>query len=246
MNLCTDQLAMLVADDGQLISVSDLAADMRSSAMAEEARTFPVNGGGAEEIALMQPDLVLAGTYSDPATLNMLRKLGIPVAQIEITTKVGEVPSQLRHVGDLLGREARAEALVDMFEERLAEFSPEPGPRPVAAIYHPNGYSHGAGTLSEDILALAGFDNLATRLGRRGGGRIALEELVMADPDLLILARPYPANSRAEELLVHPALRDTRAARDPAFTGPDWTCGTPHVLDAIARLAERRRALPER
>ncbi|MGC9419088.1 MAG: ABC transporter substrate-binding protein [Rhodovulum sp.] len=243
INLCTDQLAMLVAAPGQLVSVSDLAADPRSSAMAEAARAFRANRGGAEEILALRPDLVLAGRFSDPATLSMLRRLGIPVEQFDLTRSLDEIPAQLRQAGRALGREARAEALVAAFQARRAELAQSTGDRPLAAIFHPNGFTQGAGTLSDDIMAQAGFDNLAARLGRRGGGRLSLEDLVMADPDLLVVSRPYPATSRAEEILTHPALRATDAARAPAFTGPDWTCGTPLVLDAVARLAAHRRAL---
>ena len=64
MNLCTDQLAMLLAAPGQLISVSYLAQDARSSAMAEAAQGFEMNHGLAEEIAFLRPDLVLAGRYT--------------------------------------------------------------------------------------------------------------------------------------------------------------------------------------
>ncbi|GAA0285396.1 ABC transporter substrate-binding protein [Rhodovulum strictum] len=243
INLCTDLLAMLIAEPGQLVSVSKLAADPRSSAMAGAARAYPANRGGAEEIVALRPDLVLAGRFSDPATISMLRRLGIKVEQFEITRRIDEIPAQIRQAGQLLGREERAEALVAEFQARRAALAPPPGVRPLAAIFHPNGYSQGTGTLSDDILAHAGFDNLAARLGRTGGGLIAIEDLVMADPDLLILARPYPATSRAEEILGHPALRATAAARQPAYTDPDWTCGAPQVLDAVARLAERRRAL---
>ena len=62
MNLCTDQLAMLLADPGQLVSVSHMALDPLSSAMVEEAEAFTINRGGAEQVYLMRPDLVLAGT----------------------------------------------------------------------------------------------------------------------------------------------------------------------------------------
>lgn len=41
MNLCADQLAILLAGPGQLRSVSFLAADPRASAMAEAAREMP-------------------------------------------------------------------------------------------------------------------------------------------------------------------------------------------------------------
>ena len=79
MNLCTDQLAMLVAGPGQLHAVSQLARDPESSVMADEAQAYAVTHGLAEEVFLMQPDLVIAGSYTTPATVAMLRRLGFPV-----------------------------------------------------------------------------------------------------------------------------------------------------------------------
>lgn len=55
MNLCTDQLAMLIAAPGQLVSVSHVARDPVSSALAEQAQAYPVNHGSAEEIFLLAP-----------------------------------------------------------------------------------------------------------------------------------------------------------------------------------------------
>src|SRR6056297_3507789 len=77
INLCTDQLAMMLAAPGQLISVSDLAADPHRSAMAEAARAYPVNHGRAEEVYLLDPDLVLTGAYNARATVEMLRGVGL-------------------------------------------------------------------------------------------------------------------------------------------------------------------------
>lgn len=68
MNVCTDQLAMLVARPGQLHSVSWLAADPAMSVLANEAEGLRLNRGLAEEIFLMKPDLVIAGTFSTRAT----------------------------------------------------------------------------------------------------------------------------------------------------------------------------------
>ena len=68
----------------------------------------------------------------------------------------------------------------------------------------------------------------------------------MAAPDLLISAAPLPGASRSEAVLAHPALAHLRATRAGLrITSPDWICGTPHVLGAVARVAEARRALPE-
>ena len=58
LNVCTDQLALLLGAPGQLVSVSRLAHDPRSSAMAREAASFPANHAHAEEIALLDISVI--------------------------------------------------------------------------------------------------------------------------------------------------------------------------------------------
>jgi iron complex transport system substrate-binding protein len=239
MNLCTDQLALMLAAEGQLISVSDIAQDPLTSAMHREAAAYPINYGGAEEIFLLQPDLVLAGVWSDPTTVGMLRSLGIEVAQIDVANSLADVPSRVREVGTLLGQEDQAEALIGAFETNLARLAgPDHGPR--AAFYYPNGYTLGTGTLSHDIITHAGFTHIAEELGRSTSGRVALELMVMATPDLVIGTQPYPGASRSEEILRHPALRSLQEQARGTASGPDWICGTPHVVQALAELAALR------
>ena len=111
---------------------------------------------------------------------------------------------------------------------------------------YPNGYTTGTGTLSNEILALTGFDNVGARAGLTGGGILPLERLVLAGPAMIVTSTPYPGASRAEEILVHPALAAVRAqAGVAAFSDPDWVCGTPHVIRAVARMAAAREALDE-
>jgi iron complex transport system substrate-binding protein len=241
MNLCTDQLALMLAREGQLISVSDIARDPLTSAMHLEAAAYPVNHGGAEEIFLLEPDLVLAGVWTDPATVAMLRGLGIEVAQIDVANSLADIPDLVRQVGRLLDRETEAEALVSGFETDLARLAGHvDGEVPRAAFYYPNGYTLGTGTLSHDIVTHVGFDHIAEELGRDTSGRVALELMVLAAPDLVIGAAPYPGASRSEEILSHPALRSLTEAAHGAVSGPDWICGTPHVVRALAEMADIR------
>ena len=135
MNLCTDQLAMLVAAPGQLLSVSYLALDPRGSAMATEAQAYQINHGLAEEIYLMQPDLVIAGSFSTRATVNMLQRLGIPVVVMEPAYSLDDVGARLQDMGDVLGQTVRADDLIADFEARLAELRADVSARPTAALY---------------------------------------------------------------------------------------------------------------
>ena len=241
MNLCTDQLAMLLAAPGQLLSVSKLARDPMSSAMADAAMAYPVNHGQAEEVWLMQPDLVVVGSYTAQAAAQMLERLGTRVLRIAPAASLADVPARLRTLGEAMGRQARAEALIAEFETRLAALREKVDRRPSAALYYANGYTTGDQTLAGEILLAAGFDNIA---GARGGGQLPLEALAMAQPEALITARPYPGASRSEEILMHPVVRQLRAAHAAtANTGTDWICGTPFVLQAIEELSEFRKTL---
>lgn len=243
MNLCTDQLAMLLAAPGQLVSVSHLASDPLSSSMVAEAAGYPANRGGAEQIFLMHPDLVLAGTYTSLASVNLLRDLGVTVVQVPPITALAEIPGQIRTIGAALGREAEAEALVAEFQAGLAALATDLPPRR-AALYYPNGYTVGEGTLADDLLRHAGFDNIGARAGLTGGGTLPLERLVMAAPEMIVTSTRYPGASRSEDILDHPALVDLRAAAGIATSDADWVCGTPHILRALAGMRAAREALP--
>ncbi len=243
MNLCTDQLAMLLADPGQLLSVTRVASDPLSSPMTDEARKYPLNNGRAAEIFLMAPDVVVAGSFSDPVVVAMLRRLGLRVEQFPITSALEDIPAQLRRMGEVLGQPERAEAMARGAEARLAAYRKARGTGPLAAFFYANGYALGPGTLAHDIVTAAGFANLSETLGFSGGGRLPLETLVLNSPDVLISGQPYPGASRAEDVASHPVLARYFESDRVILSGPEWVCGTPLTLDAVDRLIAARRAL---
>jgi iron complex transport system substrate-binding protein len=236
MNLCTDQLAMLLAAPGQLISISHLASDPFSSSMVAEAQAYPVNRGQAEQVFLMRPDLVLAGTYTAQATVRLLQDLGVPVVQVPPVESLAEGAAQIRQIGAALGQDARAEAMAVEFEAGVAALHYD-GPRATAAFYYPNGYTSSAESLSSEVIARAGFDNIAAEIGVSTSGKLSLEDLVMAAPDVIITSDQYPGYSNAEALFDHPALTVIRAqAGAEVVSNADWGCGTPHILRALAQM----------
>lgn len=241
MNHCADQYALLIGAPGQVVSVSHIAVDPNLSAMVEEARTVPQNRGGAEEIYRLRPDLVLASAWSNPLAVGMLEDLGIRVERIDGVEQLADIPGRLREVGALLGRAAAAEELAMTVEARLAGLPAFEGERPEAAFFHAGGYSLGEGTLADDILTHAGFDNLANRVGRTDGGYIPVEVLILNRPDLLITSGVYPGSSQAEALMDHPAIADIPRIESTAV----WGCGLPATLDAVEALIAVREALTD-
>lgn len=247
LNVCTDQLAMMLAAPGQLVSVSSLASDPRYSAMAEEAAAYPPNFGGAEEVFLMRPDLVLAGQFTARAAVDMLRRLGVKVVDFAPAASLDDVPALIRQTGEALGRQAEAEAMAERFEaERAALAAERSGDRPVAALHHANSYTAGPGTLADAIVEAAGMENLAGQLGLAGLARLPLEVLVAGSPDLLVTSRRHDGAARAEESFDHPALAAIRReAGRAAVSDREWICGTPFVLDAVRALGAARAGATE-
>lgn len=243
MNLCTDQLAMLVAAPGQIVALSRLSRDPKSSAMAEQAHQYPSHASGAEEVFWLKPDLVLAGTYTARPAIRMLQRLGTRVETFPIEERLDQIPEHLRRMGALLGQQERAEALIAEFEAGLEEIRKAStkgagtqgaeGPR--VALYGAGGYSAGTQSLTHEIVTAAGLRNVAVELGRPYGGYLHLEELAVVAPDLVLAGTRYPGHSRAEEIVQHPVVQAHDLRR---LTGADWVCGLPQVVGAIQRLRE--------
>lgn len=234
----------MLAAPGQIVSLSHLSQDPDSSSMAEAARAYPTNGSGAEEVYLLKPDLVLAGSFTTTSTVQMLRDLGIKVEQFTPARSLQDVPDRIAQMGAALGREAEAQAMIARFRTDLARLSAPPEHRPRAALYYVNSYTVGDRTLGGDILRTAGFDNVATEAGVRRGGTLALEQLVLLAPDVIIRGRDYPGQARAEEVLAHPALRAMPEMKVAGtLTDRDWICGTPLVLSAIEKMRDLRLSL---
>lgn len=244
MNVCTDQLAMLLARPGQIVSVSYLARDPGTSVLAEEAAAIPVNHGLAEEIFLLSPDLVLAGTYTTRTTVSLLRRLHAPVEEFPPESTMEDIRQNLLRMGRLLGSEERARELVAEFDADVAAAAPPPGGRrPVAAPLHANSMTSGRGTLVAEVLGAAGYDNLGSRLGLEGTVRLPLELLVLGRPDLIVRGDDRgDTRSMAQEVLDHPALLRLAGETSEAGLAARYTvCGTPFTGRAIRRLAGKRR-----
>lgn len=238
INLCTDQLAMQLARPGQLLSVSRIARDPVSSAMAEEARGYPINTGRAEDVFLLAPDLVLAGQFTDPATVNLLRRLGIRVEQIPIARSLDDVRDTTRQMGRWLGTEDAAEDAIAALDATIAAIR-QPETRPRMALHYANSYTSGAGSLPNAILTVAGFDNIGAELGLGSLSRLPLELLVTSHPDIVLQGQVYDPPARAQEIQRHPAVREA-ALRREHLRDATWVCGTPLVQDAIRALAALR------
>lgn len=239
MNVCTDQLAMLVAGERQLYSVSYLASEPSASVLASDAGKYVVNHGLAEEIFLMSPDLVIAGTYTTRTTVNLLRRLGFRVEEFAPASSFDDIREHITRMGELLGRQDKAAELIAGMDAELATLSARPASHKTVALYYANNYTSGSGTLVDETVKAAGLVNIADTMGLQGTAKLPLEMLVLENPDLVVTSEgEYAAPALAEQGYVHPAFEALVAGRKAINVPAKYTiCGAPFTLEA-ARIMQ--------
>lgn len=246
LNLCTDQLAASMLPQERLKGLSFNASDKALSLVAATAQRFPALQGTAEEMAKIQPDLVLMGKAQNSQLKAWLEKKNIPVVTLGHPDSIAGLQADIDRIGAALGaeqfaRNTRSRQNISIGQLRL----PRKGMS--VAVYYPRGFSDGGGTLLHDLITRMGGKNVAAKQGSTGMEYLSLEEMVALNPDVLIVPLyDYDVVSQAETLAQHPALESMTSHIVP-LPGQYLTC--PHLgLEAIAntiaavvRDGERRR-----
>lgn len=243
LNPCSDATLAEVADPGQILALSHYSSSPSSSSMnVEVARRLPAVSGTVEEVVALKPDIVVAGAFLAPATIEAFRKLGIPLVQLPIAATVSDSKGQVMQIARLVGRPERGEALNRRIDGALAAAAPPPGTVPVpTVVWQSGGIVPGENTLITDLLQHAGLASFSAEKGMGQADLLPLE-VMLADPPQLILAAGDP-RSNEDRMLSHPALsalgHTRRETLDPSLL---W-CGGPTIIHAAARLAEIRRTV---
>lgn len=249
INLCADQLALALADPGQIVALSAYAHDRGMNYLAEAAASYPAIAGAAETVYALKPDLVLSGTFSNPLTNRFVENRGIPILVLQPVDSFADMRAQIRTVAAAVGHADRGEALVGALDAAIARAGTQAGAggRPLRAVsLSRRGWIAGGATLDTDVMAAAGVENVAASFGvPPGGGTVGLEALIGARLDALVLeTESIVAEDQGTALLRHPALAALYPpARRLVIPGPLTLCGGPGVIAALDRLAAEVAAL---
>jgi len=248
LNVCTDQLAMLLAKPGQLISVSELAADPGLSFHFDLAAGYDKNRGLAEEVLLAKPDVVVTGAYSLHNTTPLLRRLDYRIEEFVYDPTLQSIPADIRRMGAIVGNGAEAEKLAAAFETNLAAIEADRcGAAPTALAYDQNGIAMGSGSLVDSAMQAAGLRNLAAELGYAGMAPFPLELLVEHRPQIIILPEPLADTPALADLIAtHRAIQalggEVLRIHLPRGSA---SCSGPFVIEAVKVLAAARKRLAQ-
>lgn len=245
MNVCSDQLLLSFADPEQILGLSRFSRDTWQSFAADKARRFPILSGGAEDVLVAKPDIVVASLFDKRSTRELLKANGLHLVEFTVPRTVEEVKQQIREMGEVVRHPDRAAAAIARLDAAIARA------RQATTVRHyrvlplsRRGWVSGSDSLISSLLAEAGLLNPAADLGVASGGYTSLEAIVQLRPDFLLVAE---AGDRAEDdgraFLLHPALArfyppDKRIVLPERLT----VCGGVMLADALDVLtAELKR-----
>ncbi|RYY75070.1 MAG: ABC transporter substrate-binding protein [Gammaproteobacteria bacterium] len=244
INLCLDALLIKLVEPARVDSLYYLSANPQFSSVAEQAKTYNLNHGLAEDIVPRNPDLILAGEYSSLELRTLLKQLGFRVEVLPLPRNLDDISTHIRRFGSLVDRAAEAEIMARAMEQKLTQLDAlQKTSTSIRGFwYSSNGVVVGAETLENELMTRAGFHNIALDKNISGFKQIDLEELILAQPKVLIIeTSDVQAFSLAQEYIQHPALRsnDVKIIRLPTTL----SCIAPVAVDAIENLIQQRKRL---
>ena len=233
LNLCTDELLLLLGQPQQIVSVSHLSHSPHETALWRAARTHRANDGKLESVIAQRPHLILTMGGAGGARQTLARRFGARLVELPYPSTPAEVIDQASQIATLLRRPADALP----YRRQLSRLQATQPRLEYGAFLGSGGLSLSPQGLGASWLGLAGFRQPALP-----NSRFDLETLATTPPKWLIRS-DYRAEqaSRGMAWLKHPLV--TRlASRTLETDGRAWTCGGLPMLAEVAKLRAKRSA----
>ncbi|OQA55249.1 MAG: corrinoid ABC transporter substrate-binding protein [Candidatus Omnitrophica bacterium ADurb.Bin277] len=258
INLCTDELLLRLVTPDRVAGMTKFSDDPEVSTVAKLSQGVRKIPGNIESVLACEPDLVLGGRFNGKETLHFFRYSDIPVLIFDVAKSFEDIYGDIRRLADAVGERQKGERIIREMQEDLAELNPGtthgvgPFQHPVleglnrAVFFQSDNYVPGEGTFENAVMEAAGFRNIAAELGIRDYGRIDLERLIDARPDVIIYSSEQRNSKTVRgEVLGHPAIKkalpDVRIVTIPTLY---LSCGSPVSVEAVRILAKAARASP--
>jgi iron complex transport system substrate-binding protein len=238
LDYCADQFVLKLADRDDILALSPDAVK-RFAYLRKEAVGLPSVRPVAENILALQPDLVVRSYGGGPNAATFFKSAGIEVLQLGYASDLASMRQLVIDMANGLGRPERGAALVAEIDRRLAAL-PAPASKQRALYVTPGGVTSGTGTMIDELITRAGFENFVPEPGWRS---LPLERLAYGDADVLLSAF-YESRSQHSSwwsVTRHSMLRAHRTRTPVVDLDGAWlTCGGWFMLDAIEAMADAR------
>ena len=189
MNVCTDQLLLTLADPEQILGLSRFSRDGWQSQAGDISR-YPVLSGGAEDVLLIRPDIVVASAFDKRSTRELLKAKGLRLVELSVPRTLDEARQQIREAGDITGHPDRAAAEIARLDAALARARRAVSERHYRVLpLSRRGWVAGSDSFVGSLLGETGLRSAAGDLGFAFGGFASLEAIVNLRPDFIVVSQ---------------------------------------------------------
>jgi iron complex transport system substrate-binding protein len=238
MNVCADQLLLTLADPEQILGLSRFARDGWQSKAGDISR-YPVLSGGAEDVLLINPDIVVASAFDKRSTRELLKAKGLRLAELAVPRNLNEARQQIREAGDITGHPERAAMEIARLDAALARARRTVSERHYRVLpLSRRGWVAGSDSFVGSLLGEIGLRSAAGDLGFSFGGFASLEAIVNLRPDFIVVSQAGDtARDDGQAFLLHPALERFYPPEKRIVIPERMTeCGGVLLADALAAL----------
>jgi iron complex transport system substrate-binding protein len=229
LNLCTDELLLLLAAPDQIVSVSYLAQQPEETPLWRQARRYRANDGSLLSVAGLKPGLVVTMGGGARDRLRIARRLGIRTIDLPFARSLADVEASVTKLAAALGRPQAGAALL---RRMAAVKASAPHGRRDTMWLGGGGRTVSPDGVEAEWMALAGMRQRPIK-----GDRVSLETLMLQPPAILLRSDYRQGQySAGQRWLTHPAARRPMKSRVIATDGRLWTCMSPLLIDEIQRL----------
>jgi iron complex transport system substrate-binding protein len=179
---------------------------------------------GAEQIAAVQPDVVLLKRYAVDRLGGPLEALGVPVAAVELETPA-QYERDLRLLGQLLGAEARAEEVLEFYRrnqdrvaQALSNLPEDERPQVLLVQYNDRGgevafHVPPASWIQTTLVEQAGGQPVWTAASQGDGWTVVnFEQIAVWDPDRIFVVNYFgDVDETVGRLVADPAWQSLTA-----------------------------------
>ncbi|HET6419028.1 MAG TPA: ABC transporter substrate-binding protein [Geobacteraceae bacterium] len=187
----------------RIVAFNEFAADPDSSLIADKVRERgPIFKSKQTELVIgYRPDLVFTVFYSGADFKEKLAQAKISSFDLGYFGTIESIKKQILLIGDVIGEEGNAQALVKIIDAKILELKNKIPRRshPVRVLYYDEGgYVPGASSNFNSICGIIGAVNVGAEQGIKSWSQIDYETLLKWNPDVIIV----PGRGRLKELLM--------------------------------------------
>jgi len=247
-------LANGVAEIMESLNARSILVGRDISSTEKSLESVPIVTSGhqviPEKVLSLKPDLVIIDASSGPrAAIDQIRSAGVKVIQTPESWNLADINVKIRAVGEAIGANKGAEALIFAMEQGSSTASVSNKPR-VAFLYLRGTSSvyliGGPGSGADSLLQSLGAVDVGAQTLDRPFNTLTAESLATLNPDvILVMSKGLESVGGVQGLIKLPGVAQTSAGKNSAVIDVDDSLllsfgpRTPSLLDQLAKALKQ-------